>query len=49
MIFQIFKIYLNPVTVNPKKMVKHTQTIRRLLRTDFLIVFDYFVGLGIKG
>ena len=30
-------------------MVKHTQTIRRLLPTNCLSVFDYFVGLAHKG
>ena len=31
------------------KMVKHTQTIRRLLSTNCLSVFDHFVGLVLKG
>ena len=30
-------------------MVKHTQTIRRLLLTNRLGVFDHFVGLALKG
>ena len=30
-------------------MVKLTQTIRRLLPTNFLSVFDHFVGLSLKG
>ena len=30
-------------------MVKHTQTIRRLLPMNCLSVFDYFVGLALKG
>ena len=30
-------------------MVKHTQTIRRLLQMNCLSVFDHFVGLLIKG
>ena len=29
-------------------MVKHTQTIRRLLPTNYLCVFDHFVGLTLK-
>ena len=29
-------------------MVKHTQTIRRLLPTNCLSVFDHFVGLALK-
>ena len=31
------------------KVVKHTQTIRRLLPTSCLSVFDHFVGLALKG
>ena len=30
-------------------MVKHTQTIRRLLPTNCLSVFDHFMGLALKG
>ena len=30
-------------------MVKHTQTIRRLLPKNCLSVFDHFVGLALKG
>ena len=30
-------------------MVKHTQTICRLLPMNCLSVFDYFVGLALKG
>ena len=30
-------------------MVKHTQTIRRLLPTNCLCAFDSFVGLALKG
>ena len=33
----------------PHKMVNHTQTIRRLLLTNFFSVFDHFVGLALKG
>ena len=29
-------------------MVKHTQTARRLLQTNYLNVFDYFVKLALK-
>ena len=32
----------------PHKMVKHTQTIRRLLHTNCLSVFDHFVELALK-
>ena len=30
-------------------MVKHTQTIRRLLLMNYLNVSDHFVGLALKG
>ena len=30
-------------------MVKHSQTIRRLLPTNCLSVFDHFVGFALKG
>ena len=30
-------------------MVKYTQTIRQQYPTNFLSVFDYFVGLALKG
>ena len=30
-------------------MVKYTQTIRQLLPTNYLKVFDHFAGLTIKG
>ena len=30
-------------------MVKHTETIRRLLPTNFLSVFDQVVELALKG
>ena len=30
-------------------MVKHTQTIRRQIPTNYLTVFDHFVGLVLKG
>ena len=30
----------------PHKMVSYAQTIRRLLPTNFLSVFDHFVGLA---
>ena len=33
----------------PHKMVKHTQTMCRLLLTNCLSVFDHFVGLVLKG
>ena len=33
----------------PQKMVKRTQTIRRLLPTNCLSVFNHFVRLPLKG
>ena len=30
-------------------MVKHTQIIRRLLPTNCFSLFEYFVGLALKG
>ena len=30
-------------------MVKYTQKIRQLLATNYLSVFDHFVGLALKG
>ena len=38
-----------PFKHQPHKMVKHTQTIRQLLPTDCMSVFDQFVGLALKG
>ena len=39
----------NTFKCQPQKMVKHTQTIRRLLPTKCLSVFDHFMGLVFKG
>ena len=39
---------VNRLSANLTKMVKHTQTILRLLPKSFLIVFDHFVGLALK-
>ena len=33
----------------PHKMIKHTQTVRRLLPTNCLSVLDHFVMLALKG
>ena len=41
--------YPKPIKRQPHKMVKHTQTIRRLLQTNGLSVFDHLVGLVING
>ena len=38
-----------PFKRQPHKMVKHTQAIRRLLPTNCLSVFGYFVGLALEG
>ena len=40
--FVLLIFSLNPL------MVKHTQTVRRLLPTNCLSVFDHVVGLGVK-
>ena len=40
-----YEISFNSRQVN--KMVKHTQTIRRLLQTSCLGVFDHFVELAL--
>ena len=39
---------LNPLNANPPKMVKHTQTILRLLPTNCLSVLDHFVRLATR-
>ena len=39
---------VNVFIFNSLRMVKHTQTIRRLLPTNCLSVFDNFVGLPLK-
>ena len=33
----------------PQKMAQHTQTFRRQLPTNFLSLFDHFMGLALKG
>ena len=38
-----------PFKHQPRKMVKHTQTIRQQKPTNCLRVFDQFVGLALKG
>ena len=40
---------INLLNVNPTKMVKQTQTIRRLQPTNCLSVFDPFMRLTFKG
>ena len=40
---------IQPFKHKPHKIVKHTQTIRRLLPTNCLSVLDHFVGLALKG
>ena len=40
--------HILPFKTQPHKMVKHTQTLRRLLPTNYLSVFDHFVGLTLK-
>ena len=46
--FISISIHINPLSANPHKMVKNTQTIFQLLTTNCLSVFDYFVELALK-
>ena len=46
---EFFEKIVNPLSAQPHKMIKHTQTIRRLLPTNCLSVFDHFAGLALKG
>ena len=39
----------SPFNRQPYKMIIHIQTIRGLLPTDSLSVFDHFVRLALKG
>ena len=39
---------LSPLNANPTKW-SNTQTIRQLLSTNCLSVFDHFIGLALKG
>ena len=41
-------VLVNPLNDNPTKMVKHIQTICRLLPTNCLSVFYHSVGLALK-
>ena len=43
------RLISQPFKRQPHKMVKHTQTIRRILPTNCLSMFDHFVGLALKG
>ena len=47
----MFEMVLNtPLILIPTpEMVKHTQTICRLLPANCLGVFDHFLGLALKG
>ena len=42
-------ISFNPLSANHTKMAKYTETIRRVLWTNCLSVFDHFVELALKG
>ena len=44
-----YQLDLKSFERQPHKMVEHTQTIRRLLPTNCLSVFDHIVELEIKG
>ena len=41
-------VVIKPLSANPHKVVKHTQTILRLLATNHLSVLDHFPGLALK-
>ena len=43
------RLVFNPLKRQPRKMVKHTQTIRRQFPDELLSVFDHFVRLALKG
>ena len=48
-IWVVWKIFELLFKCRPHKMVKHTQTICRLLPTSCLSVCDHFMGLVLKG
>ena len=47
--FRSFHSTLNPLSANPTKWPNTLKTIRRLLSTNRLSVFDHFVGLALEG
>ena len=49
MLIYVTTYSFEPFKREPQKMVKHTQTIRWLLPTNCLGLFDHFVGLVLKG
>ena len=44
-----FPHLVNPLSANPTEWSNTLKTIRRLLPTNCLSVFDHFVGLALKG
>ena len=50
---KMISVYLDPLIESfnrlSHKLFKHTQTIRRQQPTNFLSVFDHFVGSWLKG
>ena len=42
-------LFLNPLSANFTKWLNTLKTIRRLFPTNYLSVFDHFVGLALKG
>ena len=44
-----WEAFYQPLKRQPNKMIKHTQTIRFLLATNCLNVFDQYVVLALKG
>ena len=45
----VSRVKINLLSANATKWSKHNQIISRLLPTNFLSVFDRFVGLQLKG
>ena len=43
---EFFEEIVNPLSAQPHKMIKHTQTIRQLL-TNFLVISKLLVGKGL--
>ena len=43
------KVYVNPLSVNPRKWSNTLKQFVGKLPTNWLSVFDYFVGLALKG
>ena len=46
--FPVLQKSINPLSANPTKW-SNTETIRRLLPTNRMSVFDHFMGLALNG